>query len=56
MSGSELQTLGIVLIICGVICFVGIHFLLKRWKKRILRNLNSNQYTDYYGGDPYEMS
>lgn len=47
MSGSELQTLGIVLIVCGVVCFVGTHFLLKAWKKRILRNQN----TDYYGGE-----
>jgi len=50
MNGNELQTLGIILIIGGVLCLIVTHFLLRLWKKRILRNLNGNQNNDDYEG------
>ena len=50
MSGNELQTLGMILLVGGVICLIGTHFLLKLWKKRILRSLNGNQNNNHYEG------
>ena len=50
MNGSEMQTLGGILILGGILCFVVAHFLLKMWKKRILLKLNENPNNVDYGG------
>lgn len=50
MNGSEMQTLGGILIIAGVLFFVISHFLLKLWKKRIFRKMNENPGNGEFGG------